>query len=112
MFPEEVPLPAGSAPEGIAAGPGHHLLRRRPFDGAIYRGVLRTGEGGILDEGEAGRVAVGMQYDASSGLLWVAGARTGTVTANDGCTGEEVYSVELGAGRFLNDLASRARPST
>lgn len=57
--------------------------------------------------GETGGVAVGMQYDRRSGLLWVAGGATGAVTAYDGRTGERVVRYQAPAtpaGRFLNDV--------
>lgn len=47
-----------------------------------------------------------MQYDAGSGLLWVAGGPTGTVTAYDadGRLVEQYTAPEGAAPRFLNDV--------
>ncbi|MPZ88999.1 MAG: superoxide dismutase [Nitriliruptorales bacterium] len=106
-FPETVSLPDRSSPEGIAGGPGNTFFAGSRADGSIYRGDLRTGEGAILVAGREGRIAVGMQYDPATGLLWVAGGTTGTVTAYDGRTGREVarYTADAGASpRFLNDV--------
>lgn len=105
--PDEIPLPTGSLPEGIAAGPDTTVFAGARRDGAIYAADVRTGTGSVVVPGRVGAAAVGLQYDDRSGLLWVAGGGprskgTGTVTAYDGSsrTFEEVVA---GAG-FLNDL--------
>lgn len=105
-FPATVPLPDRSAPEGIAGGPGTTFFAGSRADGSIYRGDLRTGTGAVLVPGRTGGVAVGMQYDPGTGLLWVAGGATGTVTAYDGRTGALVaqYQAPLTSPRFLNDV--------
>ena len=80
-----LPLPADFSPEGIAGGPGTTFFagsRPGPAGGAIYRGDLRTGEGSVI-VAPTGGASIGMQYDEASGLLWVAGGDTGTVTAYD-----------------------------
>lgn len=105
--PGTVALPDNSSPEGIAGGPGSTFFAGSRADGSIYRGDLRTGRGAILVPGRVGAVAVGMQFDARTRLLWVAGGATGTVTAYDGRTGRRVatYSTpSRAAGRFLNDV--------
>ena len=38
-------------------------------NGAIYKGDLRTGEGGLLYAGGSGEVSVGMSFDERSGYL-------------------------------------------
>ncbi|MCU1692208.1 MAG: hypothetical protein JWM64_1299 [Frankiales bacterium] len=106
-FPETVPLPDRSSPEGIAAGPGTTFFAGSRADGSVYRADARTGQGAVLVPGEAGGIAVGMQYDPSSGLLWVAGGTTGRITAYDGRTGRRVarYTAPTTSkGRFLNDV--------
>lgn len=105
--PGTVPLPDNSSPEGIAGGPGSTFFAGSRADGSIYRGDLRTGKGANLVAGRVGAVAVGMQYDARTRLLWVAGGATGTVTAYDGRTGRRVATYSTPprpAGRFLNDV--------
>lgn len=109
-FPETIALPAGSQPEGITSGPGTTFYAGARTDGAIVRGDVRTGRSSVLVPGAPGAVAVGMQYDRSSGRLWVAGGATGTVTAYDADTGEQlgrwVVPPAAGAeGIFLNDVA-------
>ncbi len=106
-FPDTVTLPDRSAPEGIAGGPGTTFFAGSRADGSIVRGDLRTGERTTLVPGEPGGVAVGMQYDPSTGLLWVAGGPTGRITAYDGRTGRLVARYTAPAGtqpRFLNDV--------
>lgn len=105
--PETVPLPDASSPEGIAGGPGSTFFAGSRADGSIYRGDFRTGRGDIFVAGIPGGVAVGLQYDPSTRLLWVAGGATGTVTAYDGRTGRTVVRYQTPAGaapRFLNDV--------
>ena len=107
-FPDTVPLPAESAPEGIAGGPGTTFYAGSRVDGSIVRGDLRTGDSDPFVGGEPGGIAVGMLHDPASGLLWVAGGPTGRVTAYDGETGAQVYRATAPAAAvspFLNDVA-------
>jgi hypothetical protein len=105
-FPETVPLPDRSSPEGIAGGPGTTFFAGSRADGSIVRGDLRTGTTRAFVPGRTGGVAVGMQYDPGTGLLWVAGGATGTVSAYDGRTGALVarYQAPPTSPRFLNDV--------
>lgn len=106
-LPEVIALPDRFAPEGIAAGRGAEIFVGSLADGSIYRADVRTGEGEIFVPGREGAVAVGMQFDARTGWLWVAGGPTGTVTAYDGRTGETVVvytAPEAEGGRLLNDV--------
>jgi hypothetical protein len=106
-FPDRVPLADGSRPEGIAGGPGTTYFAGSRLDGAVYTGDLRTGSRRPLAPGTPGGMAVGMRYDPATGLVWVAGGTTGTVTAYDGRTGEQVLRAvapAAAAARFLNDV--------
>lgn len=106
-FPDRIPLVDGSRPEGIAGGPGTTYFAGSRLDGAVYTGDLRTGSRRPLVPGTVGGMAVGMQYDPATGLVWVAGGTTGAVTAYDGSTGEQVVRVvapAAAAARFLNDV--------
>lgn len=111
-FPETVPLPSGSSPEGIAGGKGNAFFAGSRNDGSIVKGDLRTGRSQPFVPGRSrGQAAVGMQYDPGTDRLWVAGggpgARTGlgTVTAYDGTTGERVFERVVEGAGFLNDVA-------
>ena len=110
VFPDVIALPDGWLPEGIAIGPGPTFYAGSRADGAVYRGDLRTGAGEIFVTGQAGRVAVGLEYDARCGLLLVAGGPTGDAYAHDARTGTEVGVMELTAEpSFVNDVAVARR---
>jgi hypothetical protein len=109
-FPTTVPLPTGSLPEGVADAPGDAVFAGARSDGSIYRADLSDGTGRVVVPGRDGYAAVGMQYDPSSDLLWVAGGGPragrglGTVTAYDGTSYERVYERVVPNAGFLNDL--------
>ncbi len=102
-YPDVVSLPGGFFPEGIAVGEGSTAYAGSLVDGAIWKGDLRTGEGGILVPGVEGRLAVGMDYDESSGNLFVAGGSGGNASVYDGDSGATLTVVDLGPG-FINDV--------
>lgn len=108
--PDRIALETGSLPEGIAAGPGTTFFVGARSDGDVYVGDVRDDEvTRLVDETTPGAAAVGMHYDARSGLLWVAGGGPaagrglGTVTAYDGAG--EVFSTTVPGAGFLNDVA-------
>jgi hypothetical protein len=103
-FPDEIPLPGGYFPEGIAIGNGHTAYVGSLVDGAIRRVDLRTGEGIELVPGTPGRIAVGMDYDRSTGNLFVAGGLDGKAYVYDGRSGSEVAVVDLTSLGFVNDV--------
>ena len=102
-FPDRIDLPDGWFPEGITAGRDTTVFVGSLFDGAIWRGDVRDGTGAVFVPGAAGRVAVGVDYEARRDRLWVAGGPTGTVTAYDATSGDLLETYEFEAG-FLNDL--------
>ena len=87
-FPSSVPLPVDFQPEGIALGDGSTFYVGSLRSGDIYRGDLRSGEGGVLVHAPSRAVSVGMKVDRAHGLLFVAGGPTGNVY---------VYSTAIGA---------------
>ena len=102
-FPDIIPIPTGSMPEGIATGTGTSIYAGSRADGSVWRGDLRTGQGGILVEGAAGRMAVGMKVRA--GLLFVSGGTFGDAYVYDATTGAEVTHLVLTNGpAFINDV--------
>ena len=105
-FPEVIPLPDGFRPEGVVVGRGHDFYAGSLADGRIYKGDLRTGEGGVLVEGETGNVAVGLAYDSRSNYLFVAGGPTGKASVYDADTGQEiaVYDLPVATNTFVNDV--------
>jgi outer membrane protein assembly factor BamB len=105
VFPEIIPLPDGHRPEGIATGRGTSFYAGSLGDGSIYAGDLRTGAGEILAPGQAGRVAVGLNVDLRSNLLFVAGGPTGMAYVYDARRGEEMGAFRLTSGDgFVNDV--------
>ena len=110
VFPERIPLPEGSAPEGIAIGRGPVAYVGSLADGSILQLNLVDGdvEEFAASPGE-NQVSVGLDVDRR-GRLWVAGGGPGgapgvvpMVRAYDTRTGELVYERTVEAG-FVNDV--------
>jgi len=105
QFPASIPLPNGFQPEGIASGNGTTFYVGSIPTGAIYQGDFRTGEGNILVAGQPGRSAIGLKYDPSTGLLFVAGGDTGKAFIYEAATGDFVTEVQLSTlPSFINDV--------
>lgn len=104
-FPSVIELPDGFQPEGIAIGRGTTFYVGSMRDGTIYRGDLRTGNGGALVAGEPGRSALGMKVDQRN-RLFVADRTTGRATVYDATTGARLadYQVAPAGSSFLNDV--------
>lgn len=106
-FPETVPLPDGFQPEGITLGIGHTAYVGSLASGAIYAVDLRTGAGSTLVQGSPGSLfAVGLDFDARSGYLFVAGGLTGDGRVYDTDTGQMIHQLPLGAPwvSWINDV--------
>ena len=104
-FPDVIPLPNGFQPEGIATGTGTTFYVGSIPTGAVYRGDLRTGEGEVLVQPQAGRAAIGLKFDDRSDLLFVAGGPTGYAYVYDGDTGANVAAIQLTTlPSFINDV--------
>jgi hypothetical protein len=106
--PRVITLPDGWQPEGVTTD-GRWIYSGSLRNGAILKISPRTGHGRLLARGRAGRVAVGIDYDARRNLLWVAGGATGQIRAQDADTGRVVAHYSFGGGRFLNDLTVTRR---
>jgi hypothetical protein len=104
-FPETIPVPAGSNPEGIATGTGTTFYVGSRANGSVYSGSLRSGEGAILVPAQAGRQAFGLK--ARGGKLYVAGGPTGSIYVYDARTGANVDADQVIAPMtgFINDVA-------
>lgn len=106
-FPETVPLPDGFQPEGITLGTGHTAYVGSLAGGAIYAVDLRTGAGSTLVPGYPGSLfAVGLDFDARSGYLFVAGGLTADGRVYDTDTGEMTHQLSLPVPGFswINDV--------
>src|SRR5690348_16975553 len=87
-FPETIPVPAGSQPEGVAAGQGTTLYAGSRLDGSVYRADARTGKGAVVVPGRPGeRGAYGLKY--ADGKLYVAGGPFGAGYVYDARTGAD-----------------------
>jgi hypothetical protein len=101
-FPSEIELPDGFQPEGIATSGEQFYVGSIPT-GAVYRGSLRTGQGAILVQPQAGRAAIGMKVDR--GRLFVAGGPTGDAYVYNARTGASLRTYDLSTGgSFINDV--------
>ena len=105
-FPATISLPNGWLPEGIATGRGHVIYSGSRANGAIYAADLRTGEGEVVVPGQPGRVAVGLDFDERSNLIFVAGGGTGLAFVHDARSGETVavYPLTPSTTTFINDV--------
>lgn len=77
-FPDELKLPDGFQPEGIAIGPSNDFYVGSLVSGRIFKGDLRTGDGEILVTPSIPMQALGLALDERSNYLYVAGGFTGT----------------------------------
>ena len=103
-FPQVIQLPTGFRTEGIEVGRGTTFFVGSVANGAIYRGDLRTGAGGILVPGAAGKAATGIELD-SHNRLFVAGAGTGNASVYDATTGAPIRTYNFAtAPTFINDV--------
>lgn len=108
-FPEVIALPTSWGPEGIATGRGTDFFagarQQSPFQGAVYKGDLKTGTGQILVPSQPGRFALGMKYDARTNFLFVAGGPSGSGFIYNATTGADVAVVRFTAmASFINDV--------
>jgi sugar lactone lactonase YvrE len=100
-FPQTIPVPPGSQPEGIAAGQGRTAYVGSRADGSVYRLNVRSGKGRVLVRGREGRGAYGLKR--AGRRLYVAGGPTGFVYVYDARTGRPVDAVDVD-GAFVNDV--------
>jgi hypothetical protein len=107
-LPARIDLPDGFQPEGITSGFHGRLFVGSVANGAIWRGSARSGEGRILVQGEAGRMAAGIHLDWR-GRLWVAGANNHTIRVYNALTGRLLQTYAFPTAGFINDLAITRR---
>ena len=104
-FPVAIDLPDGWLPEGIETGDGPTLLAGSRRHGAIYAANPLTGEGRVLVQPQAGRIAVGLDFDHRTNYIFVAGGPGGAgyvYSADDGGAVQEFAFT--GAPTFINDV--------
>ena len=106
-LPKIIPLPDGFQPEGITKGYGPTAYVGSLAGGSIYAADLITGEGSILVPGSPDTpMAVGLDFDARSGYLFVAGGLTGDGRVYDTNTREMIHQFPLSAPfiSWINDV--------
>ncbi len=107
-YPDEIDLPDGFFPEGIAVGRGSAFYVGSLADGSIYKGDLRTGEGAVLTDPTElpfPFTTVGLAVDWRE-RVWAAGAFAGTGRVYDGTTGDllAAYQFTVPGESFINDV--------
>jgi len=101
-FPDQVDLPHGFSPEGIATGRGHTFYAGSLAGAGIVRGDYRTGESEPLVT--EGGPFVGMKVDARN-RLWVAGGPAGNGHVFDADTGAKLATFQFTTeASFVNDV--------
>jgi sugar lactone lactonase YvrE len=101
-------LPGASSAEGITDGHGSTFYAGDLFAGDIYRGDIQKGTAELFIDAPDGRQATGMNFDDTTGLLYVAGAFTGQAYVYDTNTGSTVASYQFAdptTGPVINDVA-------
>jgi len=106
QFPQTIPVPPGSQPEGVAAGRGAVGYVGSRANGSVYRFNVRTGDGRVLVRGRRGRGAYGLKR--AGGRLYVAGGPTGSLYVYNARTGAPVDAVDVQGG-FVNDVTVTRR---
>jgi sugar lactone lactonase YvrE len=102
QLPDQIDLPNGFAPEGIATGRGFTFFTGSLSGAGIWRGDYRTGQGELLVDG--GGPFVGMKADARN-RLWVAGGDAGSGYVFEASSGELLASFAFAvAPTFINDV--------
>jgi sugar lactone lactonase YvrE len=103
-----IALPDGFQPEGITTGKRHTFFVGSRDTGAIYKGSLRSGKGGILVEGGPSGVsgdpfaATGLKVDRY-GRLFASGADSKHIRVYDSRTGDELRDYSVPEAGFIND---------
>lgn len=105
QFPDEIDLPPGFFPEGVAVGAGSTFYVGSLADGSVFKGDLRTGAGGVVVAPFGPFTTVGIEVDSRE-RIWVAGGPSGTGRVYDGMTGEllAAYSFTAPFASFINDV--------
>ena len=107
-FPATIALPRAFQPEGISIRGNTFYVGSIP-SGAIYRGNVRTGQGGVFIPGQSGRAAIGVEVD-NRNRLFVAGGPTGRAFVYNVRTRELIRTYQLtSASAFINDVVVTTR---
>jgi len=107
-YPDQIELPDGFQPEGIAIGKRPYAYLGSLADGDIYRANLRTGKVRVISQGP-GTPSVGLKLDRR-GLLYVAGGPSGEGRVINARTGKLLATYKFAsAPTFVNDVVLTRR---
>jgi hypothetical protein len=105
--PDEIALPDGFRPEGIAAGKGASVYVGSIPTGRVLEIDTRTGTSREAVPARAEHAAIGLKYDRGANRLFVSGGPTGKAFVYDGNGGAELAAFQLtapGDPTFINDV--------
>jgi sugar lactone lactonase YvrE len=105
--PEQIALPDGYAPEGIAAGKGRSVYVGSIPTGRVLEIDTKTGASREAVPARPDRAAIGLKYDKREGRLFVSGGPFGKAFVYDESSGTEVAAFQLteaGQPTFINDV--------
>ena len=105
-FPDEVLLPTGFQPEGIAIGTNQAFYVGSLTSGQIYKGNLRTGLGKPLTTVSGSDQTAGLSFDKRSGYLYAAKGFSGMGAVYNSETGELVQILPMAdpMTNLINDV--------
>lgn len=105
-FPDEILLPTGFQPEGIAIGTNQTFYVGSLTNGQIYKGNLRTGAGKPLTTVTGPDQTVGLSFDKRSGYLYAAKGFSGMGAVYNSETGELVQVLPMAdpMTNLINDV--------
>lgn len=106
VFPEEISLPTGFQPEGIAIGTNQTFYVGSITSGQIYKGNLRTGEGELLAIPSGPDQTVGLSFDKRSRYLYAAKGFSGMGAVYNSETGELIQVLPMAdpMSNLINDV--------
>jgi hypothetical protein len=105
--PDEIALPDGFRPEGIAAGKGASVYVGSIPTGRVLEIDTRTGTPREAVPARAQHAAIGLKYDRGANRLFVSGGPTGKAFVYDANDGAELAAFQLtapGEPTFINDV--------
>ena len=105
--PDEIALPDGFRPEGIASGQGRSVYVGSIPTGRVLEIDTKTGEWQEAVPARDDHAAIGLKYAKREGRLFVSGGPTGKAFVYDAHDGTELAAFQLtaiGQQSFINDV--------
>jgi hypothetical protein len=106
--PQEIGLPDGYRPEGIAAGKARNIFVGSIPTGRVLEIDTKTGEQSEAVPERPDHAAIGLKYDKLANRLFVAGGATGKAFVYDAGSGAELAAFQLTPpgpdNTFINDV--------